>query len=716
MLAALQHLDIEAETDAEDDTALAAVVVPSRPALLPRPTERSLQHHKLLSRLMHAGKRQTGLRKSLVRSRSDLAQKVEGWNTSHAFRQGEIWVLPGAGGKSVAAAKRKGSGLTTSRMILPAAQLRLAFPAGPLGTCGQIAARVGCRPATVSYVIKGVAQALLLRQQAQLEEFVVAWRARSLLVLVEKVKWDETAQSVSAAHKSRLIGLLGRASTAVVAKRKRNAAEGRTTKAKPAPRQTHRRQRIVNPLRQQPFRRRRVQGNAEQIIVQRRWLSFIDANGRWFLFPFVVAPRLISGTSHDVLAAALKAGEPFCNATLSECVEVFWMIRESDAATANLKVVAAERSTLPKNGVFLHVTCLVHQLHLITGKVLSCVGERQGESLGYVSALFSTCMLLRSPGYFFRMLDRLEWVVRFFMLRHAGPPPRAAQQRSKDLLRLLGLQEDSAACRELLDVFNGNWEDTSALHHFCLGVRCCRDANHTVERMVRALRATVFACLPPIPKPARWTKVCLSLESFAFGFLLHNVYLKVYRVAFDSTFVHHQLVVSTRVLETITGPQVAKADAEDEMHESQFFRRVGVRLQRSRAFMQDATTPPVGFVILVALLPLQRLFHWFLRVAGDRAAKPTSPDMPVPLLDLLWEANSPVVSAQQVYGHLLCSPLGECSPLIWQAISGGSAPLTHIAKTTLRLVCEAGGGLQMRFTLPLSQWPVRLFGIVDRRL
>ncbi len=172
---------------------------------------------------------------------------------------------------------------------------------------------------------------------------------------------------------------------------------------------------------------------------------------------------------------------------------------------------------------------------------------------------------------------------------------------------------------------------------------------------MRALRATVFAYLPPIPKPARWTKVCSSLKSFAFGFLLHNVYLKVYRVAFDSTFVHRQLVVSTRV--TITEPQVANADAEDEMHEPHFFRRVWVRLQRSRAFTQDATTPPVGFVILVALLPLQRLFHWFLRVAGDRAAKPTSPDTPVPLLDLLWEANSPVVSAQQVYGHLLCSPL-----------------------------------------------------------
>ncbi len=176
--------------------------------------------------------------------------------------------------------------------------------------------------------------------------------------------------------------------------------------------------------------------------------------------------------------------------------------------------------------------CSIHQLHLVTGHCLTLVGSRGENVLGFVSALYSMSLLLRTPGYYLRMLERLDAVVRFFLLRKTGPPPPTARAEAIGVLKSLGLQVDAEGCQELLRLFNGHWHTPSLVHH-CAGTGCCRNVEHTVERMVSVLHSTVFSRLPPVPMSSRWTRVTECLLYFMLGFALHGVYIKVHRAAFD---------------------------------------------------------------------------------------------------------------------------------------------------------------------------------------
>ena len=60
-----------------------------------------------------------------------------------------------------------------------------------------------CRPATVSYILRGIAQAVQMKQAAGIATCLQELQAHPALCLIEKVKFDETAQAVTTSYKTR---------------------------------------------------------------------------------------------------------------------------------------------------------------------------------------------------------------------------------------------------------------------------------------------------------------------------------------------------------------------------------------------------------------------------------------------------------------------------------------------------------------------------------
>ena len=66
--------------------------------------------------------------------------------------------------------------------------------------------------------------------------------------------------------------------------------------------------------------------------------------------------------------------------------------------------------------------CLVHMLHIAAGELVSLSGSR-GASLSYVSSLYSTSKLFKTPGYFLRVLDNLWDVVDHYLIIKTAARP-----------------------------------------------------------------------------------------------------------------------------------------------------------------------------------------------------------------------------------------------------------------------------------------------------
>lgn len=286
---------------------------------------------------------------------------------------------------------------------------------------------------------------------------------------------------------------------------------------------------------------RRVNAGAVSVMVQRRFLKLCHMCEDTGAYKFRVMPLVVpllhmeSKTAGSIRSALLRYDVGERKDLACKC-QLLWDLEECDHAPSNeaqwkqyhhhLK----HKGELPKNLVRLILFCFLHQLHLVSGLLLTIPADG---TMFFISAMYSTCNLLRTPGYFHRMLDVLKVVVRRLLQVRPGPAPHGARERSERVLAFLGIELDSPAYQMLLNVLNGFWCDGRLVHH-CTGPDCCKNGwETTVYRVEQVLLYTVFAHVPEVPMPSRWTRVVTSLAWFALGYFVHDIVTHVYLTAFD---------------------------------------------------------------------------------------------------------------------------------------------------------------------------------------
>ena len=197
-----------------------------------------------------------------------------------------------------------------------------------------------------------------------------------------------------------------------------------------------------------------------------------------------VPPRYLQNIDAGTLQSALAESEVAPVARLVNCCEQLVQIYETDSASSNLKLIrwlAKRQTKLPSHAIVLHMPCLVHLTHLVSGSALMTLDGRA--PLGFVSNLYSFCLLLRTPGYFQRVLSAVSSVVRQRLARRPWPPPAGShpspsQLPGIDIFMLAGAKLDATGLpsdpkvQEFCRFFNGHWHEEAVVHH-CPGPACC---------------------------------------------------------------------------------------------------------------------------------------------------------------------------------------------------------------------------------------------------
>jgi hypothetical protein len=285
-------------------------------------------------------------------------------------------------------------------------------------------------------------------------------------------------------------------------------------------------------------RARRVNAGAVSVMVQRRFLKLCHMCDDSGAYKFRVMP-LVVPLFHMEAKTAGAIRSALCRSDVGEVAskcQLLWDLEECDHASANeaqwkqYRHHLKHKSELPKNRVRVILFCFLHQVHLVSGLLLTLPSDG---TMFFISAMYSACNLLRTPGYFHRMLDVVKVVVRRLLDVRTRPPPHEARERSGRVLFFLGIDINSPLFQNLLNVLNGFWGDGRLVHH-CTGPECCEGGwETTAYRVEQLLLYTVFAHVPDVPMPSRWTRVVTSLSWFALGFFLHDIVTQVYLTAFD---------------------------------------------------------------------------------------------------------------------------------------------------------------------------------------
>ena len=200
---------------------------------------------------------------------------------------------------------------------------------------------------------------------------------------------------------------------------------------------------------------------------------------------------------------------------------------------------------MPSNCVDYDNYCFLHQLHIAVALILSFLGT-PSLPLAFCTRLYATAALLRTPGYFLKMLDKVDWLVQKCLRVRKGQPPAGAVEHSRACLQFLGITLD-VHWIELIECLNGWWSEWGFLVHYYGDGAVC-DRTSLVGRVSRALKLTVFAKLAPLPMSARWTLITQSMCWFTVGFICHGIFGMLYRYCFDPSEADN-LIVEAGVLE-----------------------------------------------------------------------------------------------------------------------------------------------------------------------
>jgi hypothetical protein len=162
-----------------------------------------------------------------------------------------------------------------------------------------------------------------------------------------------------------------------------------------------------------------------------------------------------------------------------------------------------EARSKPFNAVLFFMLCLLHQVHIGSSNTLQCV-------MPVVSSMYSLAALLRTPGYFVRLLRVLphavsEALIFVDVLATGASAPfdiEVARSQNEKFLLSCGVDTSDPSAQRLLDVLNFPWHLDMLIHH-CANRRCCKDRQHCVIRIadIFASTAAILSTKTTLQKP-----------------------------------------------------------------------------------------------------------------------------------------------------------------------------------------------------------------------
>lgn len=390
---------------------------------------------------------------------------------------------------------------------------------------------------------------------------------------------------------------------------------------------------------------------------------------------------------------------------------------ECDGASSNDKCMWYRFGLLPARALNILRLCMNHQLHLTEAMMLGC-------AMGFTGSLYRVGKLLRTSGYYLRLIAKVEQVIsKVLMIRSPKDRPEDIHEFNlllRDLVvRNFGigrLSEHEQARRAALGQgppsspgkakYIETWDallvalpDCMAgdMVHYCSG---CGDGIGATsrERCVKSVSVkivdVVFRNMPGQPEAGKWAKTFPLLLWLTVGFGIFGTLPLIWSAA----------------LVPMKGKPKRGVESHDPdaVNWGEIFNK---RALASERLLQDKFQQHLVIMYCIVMEPIKWLTDQF--IAGTKQCKLA--------MNLTQEAYSPVYHVMQYLSTLLAGACGRsrllfgfarCASFV-EYISQGPG---GAAAAFRKLIFAASGGIYRRLHRVFTNHPMKLLGLGDSRV
>eukprot|EP00959_Pyramimonas_sp_CCMP1952_P102115 2136035-Pyramimonas_sp.AAC.1 len=348
----------------------------------------------------------------------------------------------------------------------------------------------------------------------------------------------------------------------------------------------------------------------------------------------------------------------------------------------------------------------------------------------YASAIYSSSLLLRTGGYFLRLILAVRLLVQEKFVSLGAAPCESDLQLCKDFLDLawstksckleaegFASRRRAAVCaaqkKEFLDVFNGGFKRwrLSSLYHYCTGPDCCRSEAHTRERMAQVIIRIILGHRPTVPSLNRWTLIGPAIDFHLLG-MVHNILPQLYAVGFCN--LESELIKAATDLEEQRQAGAAAGVDDQIVSEWHWHAAAGKRLRDVKDVFGSVTFFLNLYVFAAVLHPIFRITHWLISRSKDVVDEGQGP----PILDWLYAPSSPVVASGVHFSQTLAAATAVSRTIVCLSGYVSYQEFCTDRELVLRIrgyfVCAAAW-IYYRHWRRTKQWPWRLAILVDER-
>jgi hypothetical protein len=415
------------------------------------------------------------------------------------------------------------------------------------------------------------------------------------------------------------------------------------------------------------------------VLVSQANITLVSANdgGEWMvrhakvLRPPVPLLDTSAAAIYDGLYD-LPATIPFKDfeASLIDVAKFSFVHFDRDGASSNDLVVGARFQELPNHVFVTDHICGNHRNNLIESTIIATHFAK------LVSKMYSASLLLRTGGYFLRLIHAVGAAVEEnHEIRLGASPPVTAAEYGKELMdyhirnykrvmkgrRRSGVEEESedsdqddlvagqrarknkgledliVAWRDFLCIFNGHlWQ---GMVHYCRDAQCCSGSDPVVtkQRMAKAIVGLVFRAMPTVPVKSKWTKTGPCVDFFMNAISTCDILVTLWPIAFSRLRV--RLVISS--------------DDQAYVEEMNWHAVQSTRARAAGEMIAEPTSGPTLIIFALVMEPARWLTGWFLKHCSPITKARENHYSCPPLMDYVDPMRSPITKVLQLYSSML---------------------------------------------------------------
>jgi hypothetical protein len=343
--------------------------------------------------------------------------------------------------------------------------------------------------------VQSVALAWIKLQEQSLEDVLVATHGQQVELFFEKIKWDETKQTVTMAFPDSLTRDASRASW--------------------------------------------------NVMVQRRTLGWKIAGQNVTKFQIVVPPVILVGTINADTFYDSLFNQRFSRflqrfiGIMQRRASLSLSVREGDDDAKNGRLMSWEASAHSAQG-YLHsfCPCNLHQNNMLVASTCQIIGR------SLIDGMYAYSKLVRTGNFWIRTVLSVEQLITKELAIVFAPPPVAAAVEARLVVDLffpkpqckngkppsdLSVRNHHLLRDEFLKMLNGPLHNSQILHFCHESVGCqCSSRGNTVKRISKIVVRCLFSKRPVVPQVKEWTAVHQSMTFLAFAASTHNLHRRIF--------------------------------------------------------------------------------------------------------------------------------------------------------------------------------------------